>query len=211
MQPDTESPHAHVIALALAMWPGVPAANIAEAVPCIVAGLERFGLVGRQEATGSAPAPSDRDMLLVALATVGVETGRFEPIDEYVSRFNTAPNAPLFGLYDGRASLGNTEAGDGARYKGRGFIQLTGRANYRRVGKMIGVPLEAEPERANDPEAAGLILAAFLKLAEIPMRRALAAGDLATARRLVNGGHHGLPQFVAAMDRGRAFLRHKGN
>jgi putative chitinase len=48
--------------------------------------------------------------------------------------------------YEGRADLGNTQPGDGKRYKGRGPIQLTGRANYRAFGRAIGIDCEAHPE-----------------------------------------------------------------
>lgn len=48
--------------------------------------------------------------------------------------------------YENRADLGNTEVGDGVRFKGRGFIELTGRSNYRMYGQDVGVDLEAEPK-----------------------------------------------------------------
>lgn len=50
--------------------------------------------------------------------------------------------------YEGRKDLGNTQRGDGRRFKGRGPIQLTGRANYRAAGKALGLPLEEKPELA---------------------------------------------------------------
>ena len=53
--------------------------------------------------------------------------------------------------YDGRRDLGNVRPGDGARFKGRGPIQVTGRSNYRAYGRRIGLDLEAAPERAADP------------------------------------------------------------
>jgi len=48
--------------------------------------------------------------------------------------------------YEGRTDLGNVQTGDGVRYKGRGPIQLTGRANYRAASGRLGVDVEADPE-----------------------------------------------------------------
>jgi len=53
--------------------------------------------------------------------------------------------------------LGNLHVGDGSRYHGRGFIQLTGRGNYRKTGQEIGQPLEDNPELASDPNIAAKI------------------------------------------------------
>lgn len=54
--------------------------------------------------------------------------------------------------------LGNTKRGDGYLYRGRGFVQITGRSNYARVGKSIGVDLIASPDMALDPIVAGRII-----------------------------------------------------
>lgn len=56
------------------------------------------------------------------------------------------------------AVLGNTLAGDGYKFRGRGFVQLTGRYNYSKVGKLIGVDLVANPDRALNPDIAARIL-----------------------------------------------------
>ena len=59
--------------------------------------------------------------------------------------------------YEGRRDLGNIYRGDGVKYKGRGFIQITGRENYRRAGQALGLPLEDKPELASSPNIAAKI------------------------------------------------------
>lgn len=56
--------------------------------------------------------------------------------------------------YEGRADLGNTQPGDGVKYKGRGFIMITGRANYTAAGKALGIDLVNHPELAERPDVA---------------------------------------------------------
>ena len=79
-------------------------------------------------------------MILMALATICAETGSFLPISEGQSHFNTSPGGHPFDLYDSRADLGNLGPPDGERFKGRGFIQLTGRCQLRtaRRGHRLG-------------------------------------------------------------------------
>lgn len=177
-------------AMAKTMCPGAGSLALNKNLPFVLAGLRACSL-------------GDRDMIAMAFATINAETAGFVPIDEFKSTFNT--NVVPFDKYEPGTSvgkrLGNTKAGDGARFKGRGFIQLTGRDNYTRIGKQIGVDLAKSPELANDGATAGRILAQFLKNVEGPIRAALAAGDLKTARKLVNGGSHGFDAFRAAMDR----------
>jgi hypothetical protein len=173
------------------MFPLTNKANIAANLPFVLAGLRGCGL-------------TDRSMVLMALATIRAETEGFLPISEGRSKFNTSRTP--FDKYDagtriGRA-LGNTQAGDGPRFKGRGYVQLTGRHNYNKIGAQIGVNLVANPDRANDPEVAGKILARFLKNQESRIRKALANEDLQDARRAVNGGSHGFSRFKDAYDRG---------
>ena len=175
--------------------PETPLGNIRRHLPNVRAGLRAYGLI-------------DRDMLLMALATIRAETEGFVPIDEFQSQYNTE-KVP-FDLYEPDTpigkKLGNTEAGDGARFKGRGFVQLTGRWNYAELGKQINVDLVAQPELANDPKIAGQLLACFLANKEDAIRTALAAGDLKTARKLVNGGSHGFDRFKDAYDKGIKFI-----
>lgn len=59
--------------------------------------------------------------------------------------------------------LGNTKPGDGYRYRGRGYIHLTGRSNYQIFGKKIGQPLEDQPDLAANPKIAAEIAVEYWK------------------------------------------------
>jgi peptidoglycan hydrolase-like protein with peptidoglycan-binding domain len=129
----------------------------------------------------------DQASTIAAVATIGTEVPAFLPINEY------GGNAYFTKSYEGRKDLGNTQPGDGARYHGRGFIQLTGRANYRAYGEKLAVPLEQNPDLALQPDVAARILARYFKDHGIG---ALAAqGDWQGVRRAVNGGLNGWDRF----------------
>jgi len=147
-----------------------------------------------------APQLTEKKMVLMALGTIRAETEGFMPISEFQSRFNTSPGGHPFDLYDSRKDLGNLGPPDGERYRGRGFIQLTGRTNYQVHGAAIGLgdQLLQNPDLANDPDIAARLLASFLKSRELQIKQALLDNDLATARKLVNGGTHGLAAFSDA-------------
>lgn len=123
---------------------------------------------------------NDPKALAYALATVQHETADTnEPINEY------GGDDYFTNMYEGRADLGNTQPGDGAKYHGRGYIQLTGRYNYRAMGERIGVDLENNPDLALQPDIAAKILAAFMKdrgVADLASK-----GDFIAARGPVNG------------------------
>lgn len=88
-------------------------------------------------------------------------TVRFRTLDEAKVAADKGEEHIADLLYGGRKDLGNTEAGDGWKYRGRGFIQLTGRDNYNRYGKRIGVDLIADPDLANDPKVAAKLAAEY--------------------------------------------------
>lgn len=173
------------------MFPFTPLGNIKRNLPFVLGALRRAAL-------------HDRPMVLMALATIRAETESFEPIAEGRSRFNSSPDGHPFDLYDNRADLGNRGAPDGERYRGRGYVQLTGRHNYGKYGGRIGLGdrLLKEPELACDPRVAADLLAAFLGEREREIKEALLEDDLRRARRLVNGGSHGLERFTAAYQAG---------
>lgn len=132
-------------------------------------------------------------MASYALGTIAAESSGFEPISEGKSKYNTLKKP--FDRYEGRRSLGNTQPGDGARFKGRGFVQLTGRANYTQYGQRLGLDLIKTPGLANDPRVAAQLLVLFIADRKDAIKKALQQNKLASARKLVNGGTHGLERF----------------
>jgi putative chitinase len=183
------------VQIASKMLPGAPLGNIKANLPIVLKALQAVDL-------------DNKNMILMALATIRAETDGFEPISEFKSKFNTSPNGHPFDLYDNRKDLGNQGKPDGERFKGRGFIQLTGRANYLKHGNAIGLgdKLIKNSDLANDAAIAAKLLASFIKNQEMAIKHALLLGDLAGARRLVNGGSHGLEPFKEAFKTGEKLI-----
>lgn len=183
----TPSPFARLTPeLVARIFPLTPRANIAANLPHVLAALVAANL-------------TDTPMLLAALATIRAEAESFQPLTEQPSPWNTSPGGHPFDLYDHRPALGNQGPPDGARFCGRGFVQLTGRANYAHYAACTGLDLLADPSLAATPAPAATLLARFLADRQDRIRRALAQGDLAAARRLVNGGTNGLDRFTSAI------------
>lgn len=119
-----------------------------------------------------------------AMATVRVETARtFKPIREYADG----------SVYEGRHDLGNDVAGDGPKFKGRGYIQLTGRYNYETYLHKLKIDLTGNPDLALDPTIAALIFAQYFKDRGCDV--ACNAQNWTRVRYLVNGGTNGLQLF----------------
>jgi peptidoglycan L-alanyl-D-glutamate endopeptidase CwlK len=177
------------------MFPVTPIGNINTNLPPVLSALV-------------ANRVSDKPMVLMALSTVRAEVECFEPISEGQSRFNTSPSGRPFDLYDNRKDLGNQGSPDGAQFKGRGYVQLTGRLNYAKYGPKLTPPVDLirNPELAGDSAIAANLLALFLADKELAIKNALLAGNMATARQLVNGGTNGLDRFEDAYQRGAALI-----
>lgn len=157
----------------------------AEWMPCELSDAKTYlpGVLTGLNAKGILNKPT----LIAVLATISVETAGFRPIKEW------GDDDYFTDMYEGRDDLGNTQPGDGIRYHGRGFIQITGRANYRDYGRKLGVPLEENPDLALDPDISARIIVEYFWDREVD--RAACEGDWQGVRRLVNGGLNGWDHF----------------
>ena len=123
---------------------------------------------------------TDKTERAMFLAQMAHESGNFRYDEEIASGE----------AYEGREDLGNTEPGDGVKYKGRGYIQLTGRANYEHYGNKLGVDLVGDPDLAKKPDIAAKVAVAYWN--ERVDRNAARAGDVRKVTYNINGGYNGL-------------------
>jgi len=96
--------------------------------------------------------------------------------------------------YEGRRELGNTQPGDGHRYKGRGPFPLIGRTRYRAAGRALGIDLEKDPWRAGDPDVGFRVAAWFWR--GNGLNPLADAGNLSAISRVLNPH----PQRAAELD-----------
>lgn len=115
------------------------------------------------------------------LAQIGHESGHLVYVREI-----WGPTAAQRG-YEGRKDLGNTQPGDGLLFRGRGLIQITGRANYAAMGLALSLPLLAHPELLEQSANAALSAGQFWQGAGIS--RFADAGDIDGVSDMVNRGH----------------------
>jgi putative chitinase len=135
---------------------------------------------------------TDKNERIMFMAQVGHESGDGLYMEEIASGAD----------YEGRSDLGNTQPGDGKRFKGRGYIQITGRANYKRYGPMIGVPDAVEnPEKLAQPQNAAKVALAYWK--DRVDRDAAKKGmdGMNTVTRNINGGLNGLDDRIAKFNK----------
>lgn len=125
------------------------------------------------------------------LAQIGHESGRLV----YVRELWNPARCPWQARYEGRADLGNVQEGDGARFLGRGLLQITGRAGYRAAGAALGEDFESYPALLETPRWAALSAAWYWHSHGL---NALAdAGDFEPITRRINGGLNGQEDRLA--------------
>lgn len=127
-----------------------------------------------------------RNQAAYCLATAKHETGNFKWLREIWGP------TPAQKRYEGRADLGNVQKGDGKKFLGRGFVQITGRRNYVDWSRRLGVDLIKDPQKAEQPDIAVRILVEGMKLGTFTGKKlsdyiTLTKSDFRGARRIVNG------------------------
>ncbi|PMX27596.1 MULTISPECIES: glycoside hydrolase family 19 protein [unclassified Pseudomonas] len=127
------------------------------------------------------------------IAQVGHESGQLRWVREI-----WGPTAQQAG-YEGRADLDNTVQGDGFKYRGRGLIQITGRANYTACGEALGLDLVSQPTLLEQPQHAAMSAAWFWSTRGL---NTLAdQGELVKITRRINGGLNGQDDRQALYDK----------
>lgn len=140
--------------------------------------------------------------LAAFLAQVGHESGSLQWVRELWGP------TPAQQRYEGRIDLGNTQPGDGSRYRGRGLIQVTGRSNYARcragLRALFGEhapDFEADPEALSRPRWAALSAGDFWHRNRCNVHAD--SGDFVKLTKVINGGENGLADRIARWERAK--------
>ena len=113
--------------------------------------------------------------------------------NDFALKIANNPEAIANSVYANRMGNGPAETGDGWRFRGRGYIHLTGKDNYKRYGEYLGLDLENNPELAEKEDIAAEIAAEFWHRSNL--NDAADVLDLVAIRRKVNGGLIGFNEF----------------
>lgn len=106
--------------------------------------------------------------------------------------------------YEGRADLGNTELGDGFRFRGRGLIQITGRANYVAASTALGYDFLSDPDAMAEPQWAAESAAWWWQ--QHGLNELADAGNFVGITRRINGGLNGYTDRLARWERAKQAL-----
>jgi putative chitinase len=164
------------------------------------------------------------------LAQIGHESGGLSVVEEnlnysatrlmqvFPSRFPTLASAEAVAgsaqrignsIYASRMGNGDAASGDGFRYRGRGYIQLTGKNNYKLVGAHAGIDLIGDPDRAFAPADALRVACGFWALNNL--NAVCDTGDFTQLTKRINGGTIGMPDRLAWLDKVRRALSEPPN
>jgi putative chitinase len=129
------------------------------------------------------------------IAQIAHESGEFRYVEEIASGAG----------YEGRKDLGNTQAGDGKKFKGHGLIQVTGRANHKACGEALGLDLITNPRLLCEPLHAARSAAWFWYSRGI--NKLADAGDFRAITKKINGGFNGLKDRELYHARAKKYIR----
>ncbi|PTC29373.1 chitinase [Pseudomonas aylmerensis] len=149
-------------------------------VPVLNAAMGKYGIVTKLR-------------IAAFIAQVGHESGQLRYVREI-----WGPTAQQAG-YEGRVDLGNNVSGDGFKYRGRGLIQITGRANNAACGEALGLDLINQPTLLEQPQYAAMSAAWFWSTRGL---NTLAdQGEFVKITRRINGGLNGLADRQALYEK----------
>ena len=163
------------------IMPNLPAAKRADYLPFIQQAMAEFDITSYLRETAF-------------LAQLAHESAELRYMEEIASG----------AAYEGRANLGNTQPGDGKRYKGRGPIQLTGRANYTKYGQLLGLDLVNNPTVAATKEVGFRIAGQYWKLNGL--NELADAQNFKQITKRINGGYNGLDDRIKYYERAKKVL-----
>lgn len=169
----------------LALCTGARIDRAREFLPHIVAAMEEFDINTPMRQAGF-------------LAQIGHESGGLHWLVEMWGPSIAQAH------YEGRTDLGNTQPGDGFRFKGRGLLQTTGRSNYQRTGEALGIDLLTDPTLLAKPELAARSAGWFWR--EHGLNQLADTGDVMRMTRRINGGVNGLLERTALYEAAKAVL-----
>ena len=156
-----------------------------EWLPVIEAAMLEFGINTQQRQA-------------MFLAQIGHESGGMHYTVEIWG--NTAAQIS----YEGRKNLGNTQVGDGFKYRGRGLIQTTGRYNYEATAKALGIDCVNNPDLLAEPENAARSAAWWWQSHNL--NKYADADDCRGCTKVINGGYNGLDQRLALYEAAKSVL-----
>ena len=138
------------------------------------------------------------DRMAAFLAQVGHESGGLHWLAELWGP-TTAQSR-----YEGREDLGNNQVGDGFKYRGRGLIQLTGRANYQRASDALATDFVGDPDQLAEPEYA--VRSAMWFWAAHGLNQLADMGEFERITRIINGGLNGEAERLALYESAKEAL-----
>ena len=163
------------------IMPNCPAAKRADYLPFIQQAMAEFEITSYLRETAF-------------LAQLAHESAELRYMEEIASG----------AAYEGRKDLGNTQPGDGKRYKGRGPIQLTGRANYTKYGGLLGLDLVNNPTIAATKEVGFRIAGEYWQLNGLNELADQQQFKAITKR--INGGYNGLDDRIKYYERAKKVM-----